>query len=190
MKYESENLNELYTALCNTQMEMGSASKSATNPFYKSKYANFDSVVECSRPYLTKNGLCVIQRILTEDGISFLLTRLAHCSGQWIESRIELKPVKQDPQELAKYITYMRRYTYSSICCITTEEDDDAENSMKSIRDKPAIEVISDFQVKSLKEKISDERLSAFLKYFEIDSLQELPKKRFVEAITKLDKKK
>lgn len=190
MKYESDNLNELYNALCKTQMDMESASKDASNPFFKSKYASFESVVACSRPYLTKNGLCIIQRILTEEDRSFLLTRMGHSSGQWMESKVELKPPKSDPQSLASYITYMRRYTYSAFCCIVTE-DDDGEKSMHGIRAEPVTPAyINESQISALKDKLGPDRLDGFLSYYGISDLSVFPKNKFVDAVTKLDKKK
>jgi hypothetical protein len=131
MVNQENNLNELYGALVKTQSEMESAKLNSKNPHYKSQYANLESCIEASRPYLTKNGLCVIQRIMTEGDKTWLMTRLAHISGQYIESHMDIKPAKNDMQGLGASITYARRYAYSSLICLSTGDDDDGEKDRK-----------------------------------------------------------
>jgi len=133
---ESKELNKLFEALSKAQSEMETAKTDRTNPFFKSKYADFPSVVRASRPYLTKNGICVIQRTRTtgEDRV-FLFTRLCHSSGQWIESSIVVKPTKPDIQSMGSYLTYLKRYLYAAITgVVSSDEDDDGEFAMKDSR--------------------------------------------------------
>ena len=81
-KDQSRELNELMTALAKAQSEMEIAGKDSSNPYFKSKYADLASVVSASRPYLTKNGLSVIQQITYDDnGRRILVTILGHSSG-------------------------------------------------------------------------------------------------------------
>ena len=109
---ESAELGKLFEALAKAQLEMDVASTDCKNTFFKSKYADLASVVKASRPFLAKNGLAVMQRIIpNENEKMYLLTRLCHASGQWMESRIPILPPKPDIQTLGSYITYLRRYT-------------------------------------------------------------------------------
>ena len=126
---ESEELNKLFEALAKAQMEMEVAKTDSTNPYFKSKYADLRSVVEASRPFLAKNGICVIQRTIPgNNGTSYLHTRLGHLSGQWMESLMPINPPKQDIQTLGSYMTYLRRYSYSSMVGVVAgDEDDDGE---------------------------------------------------------------
>ena len=216
MNYESDQLNELYTALAKTQMEMRNALKDGVNNYFKSRYATYESIISCSRPYLVKNGLAVLQIISTEGESSFLITRLGHSSGQWIQSKVILKPIKGDPQSFASYITYMRRYTYSALFCIVDTEDDDGEKAMESFRDnddgEKAMEsfrdeeksktaqtnfepkpteinsnvCISERQVVFLKEKLGPDKIGGFLKYYKINDLSNLPRSKFEEVVKKL----
>lgn len=122
---KSEQINDLVTALSKVQGEMESAKKDATNPFYKSKYADLHSTWEACRGPLTKNGLCVIQTTTFTPDIGLLLiTTLAHTSGQWISAELPVRPTKDDPQGLGSCISYMRRYALQAIVGITTEDDD------------------------------------------------------------------
>src|SRR6266436_1456266 len=93
---------ELYTALAQAQGEMEIAGKNKTNPFFKSSYADFTSIVCASRPALVKYGLCVMQSIEpTEDGKHHLVTILAHASGQEVSSRVKINPPKDDVQSIS-----------------------------------------------------------------------------------------
>ena len=127
--FESQSLDKLYAALAKAQLEMLPAKTGSSNPYFKSKYADLASIVKASRKALATNGLAVIQRIVRNGSAGMtLLTRLCHASGQWIESSMTVNPPKQDIQSLGSYLTYLRRYTYSSIVgVVSSEEDDDAE---------------------------------------------------------------
>ena len=57
----SEQLNELADALYKAQAVMGGALKDSANPFFKSRYADLQSVWEACRKPLTDNGLSVQQ---------------------------------------------------------------------------------------------------------------------------------
>lgn len=127
---QSEQINELFTALAKAQEEMEIASKDSSNPFYKSKYADLQSVVGSSRPYLTKHGLSVIHLLQQEDQSTYMVTQLSHSSGQYIRSKVKLSPQKPDVQSLGSYITYMKRYCYAAIVGVVTGDDDDGEAAM------------------------------------------------------------
>ena len=51
----------IYDALSSAQSEMGKALKDATNPHFKSKYADLASVMDACMPSLTKNGIALTQ---------------------------------------------------------------------------------------------------------------------------------
>ena len=127
---QSENINELVTALAKAQGEIKPASKSSLNPHFKSKYADLCEVWEACREPLSKNSLVVMQTMGKEDSCLSLITTLAHSSGQWIKSVYPL--VCKDttnPQSWGSAITYARRYTLSSIVGIAPDEDDDGNKA-------------------------------------------------------------
>lgn len=124
--YRSQELKDLFTALCLAQAEMETAELSSENPFFKTRYADLAAVVKASRPALTKHGLSIIQQIIThDDGQTMLHTMLCHNSGQWVESRVRIVPPKNDVQSIGSYITYLRRYSIAAICGIVSSDDDD-----------------------------------------------------------------
>lgn len=136
MSNQSENINELATALSKAQGEMQAAIKDSVNPFFKSKYADLGSVWDAARPVLSKHGLCVIQATDIINDKIVMVTTLAHSSGQWMKSIIPLNPAKNDSQGIGASITYLRRYSLSAIVGVVCDEDDDG-NKDAAMRQEP-----------------------------------------------------
>lgn len=121
---QSENLNELAAALAKAQAEMKPAEKNRVNPFFKSSYADLESVWNACREPLSKSGLSVLQiPTVTKNGL-VLRTRLLHISGQWIECSYPVSPTKPDPQSLGSAVSYARRYSLAPMVGVVTEDDD------------------------------------------------------------------
>jgi hypothetical protein len=138
MLMQSEQINELALNLAKAQSEMGVAELNATNPFFKSKYANFEGIVAASRPALTKYNLSVIhQACKDESGQDYLYAILMHSSGQYIKSGMRINPVKTDIQSIGGYWSYAKRYTYAAITgCQVGDPDNDGETEMQEVRNK------------------------------------------------------
>lgn len=112
-------------ALLDAQKEMGNAKKDSTNPFFKSKYADLNSVREACLPSLNNNGISVLQPITHIDGKNFVKTILLHESGESMESLTEIVYSKQnDAQAQGSGITYARRYGLQSFVNIGADDDD------------------------------------------------------------------
>lgn len=123
---KSESIKELSTALSKFQGEVNNPSNTATNPFFKSKYAPLSEVINVTRPILSKNGLSVVQAPSTDGDSVTITTILMHESGEWIESpALTLKMDKVTAQGAGSAITYARRYAISAILGISSEDDDD-----------------------------------------------------------------
>src|SRR3990172_7760244 len=131
---KSESIGKLAEALAKAQSKIKSAKKTADNPFYRSKYADLDAVIEASRDALAENGLAIIQPVEMEGDFYFIETMLLHSSGEWISSRLKITPMKQvkdsgwvpspDPQSIGVAISYGRRYAYQAMICGAAEDDD------------------------------------------------------------------
>ena len=126
---KSESIKELATALNKFQAECSGAKKDADNPFFGSKYANLEAVINCAKSALDNNGLAVSQFPIMDQGYAGVETILMHSSGEWISNTLLLACKKQDPQAMGSAITYARRYAYQSVLGIPSE-DDDGEKSM------------------------------------------------------------
>lgn len=192
--HQSEQVNELFSALSKAQSEMDSASKNASNPFFKSKYANLTEMKLASLPALTKNELSVDQQIITHDGETYLVTCLGHSSGQWKRSCVSIRPAKDDIQSFGSAISYIKRYSYGSLIGIVIEEDDDGEsnrprngNPIKYNKPLPSYggDIITKEQYEQLLYEIGDNTDIAqrILNTYKIDDLKLLPKPYFMRII-------
>lgn len=130
---QSENLNELFKALSNVQKVLQGAKKDAANPYFKSKYADLESVWEAIRNPLTANGLSVVQMGGVENGEPGIYTTLGHASGQWMRGFLPLTMAKKDPQAQGSAITYARRYALAAAIGVV-QTDDDGEEAMNRAR--------------------------------------------------------
>ncbi len=133
--YRSTETHELAAALSSAHGEMKSAVLDDENPWFKDSYASLESVIACSRPALSKFGLCVSQIILEDDGVSVLHTIMLHVSGQFIESRMRIVPPKNDIHTLVSYTTSIKRIAYCSLVGVVSKgDDDDGEIAMADTR--------------------------------------------------------
>ena len=165
---QSDSINELAAALAKAQGEMENAKKDVTNAFFKSKYADLASVIDAAKQPLAKNGLSVVQYTITNDaGDVVLFTQLNHSSGQWISGTYPIKPVKNDPQGMGSAITYARRYTFSAIVGIASEDDD---GNAASGKDAPR----SVFENSAARNVFSRNVIDSFLKAVSPEKLAEL----------------
>lgn len=113
-------MKELLKALANVKKEVGKLSKTETNPFFKSKYFDVNSLIEQVEPLLEKNGLLLLQPIINNEVKSIIY----HCESELsVESSIQLTQFN-DPQKLGSAITYYRRYTLQSLLGLQAEDDD------------------------------------------------------------------
>lgn len=135
----SAAIAELATALAKAQSEMEGAAKDTANPFFKSKYADLQSVWTACRKALTKNGLAVAQ-VAGGDGVTVTVTTLlTHSSGQWLRGELTMTPTKNDPQGIGSCITYARRYALASMVGVAPEDDDGNAASQPSVSKPVAV---------------------------------------------------
>ena len=111
------NINQ---KLFDLQQEIGTISKDANNPFYKSKYFDINSLIKQLQPLLKKHRLLLLQPI-EEDMVISKLICIDGSGG--VISGLKL-PEINDPQKLGSCITYYRRYTLSSLLGLQAEDDD------------------------------------------------------------------
>lgn len=129
--HTSESIAALSAALAKAQGEMKNAPLNKTNPHFKSRYADLAAIRDATIPALSKNGLAIIQfTTLDDDGRMKLHTRLSHSSGEWVESVYPL-PVDK-PQVMGSAITYGKRYSWSAMCGISADEDDDGNAAQEA----------------------------------------------------------
>lgn len=139
---KSESIQKVAAALVKAQSEMGNASKGSANPFFKSKYADLNSIREACLPALFANGLSVMQPTVVIEGKNYIETLIIHESGEFLGGHTEIVFAKQnDAQNFGAGTTYARRFGLQSMLCIGAE-DDDGETSVGR-NTKPAAKAVS-----------------------------------------------
>lgn len=121
---QTPEIGELVKALAVAQGKITGALKDSANPFFKSKYADLASVWDACRGPLSDNGIAVIQQTTADDSGVFVITTLAHESGQWMRSALRLHPKDDTPQGIGSAITYGRRYALASAVGVAQVDDD------------------------------------------------------------------
>ena len=133
MLNKSESIANLVKALSTLQGELKDSSKNAINPHYKSKYSDLSEVLGNLRPLLAKHQLALSQFPSFENGIVSVTSLLAHASGEWIESTASAPATKQDVQGVGSAITYLKRYSATSIVGMASADQDDDGNSVSTV---------------------------------------------------------
>lgn len=134
--HQSESIGALGAALSKAQAIMEGAKVDASNPFFKSKYADLSSVWRACQGPLTENGLSITQTMDYDGERIMLITTLIHSSGEWMKGKLPVMASKLDSQAVGSAITYARRYALAAMVGICPY-DDDAESAMKESR-KPS----------------------------------------------------
>ena len=117
-----------YEKLSAVKSEVGRISKDSSNPFFKSKYFDVNSLLLHVEPIIQKHELLLLQPI--QDGL--VKSIIFDTKGFSIESGIAL-PELNDPQKLGSAITYYRRYTLQSLLALQAEDDDANLASNKAV---------------------------------------------------------
>lgn len=129
----SEAVDQIFDAMAKAQAAFKMAKKDSVNPHFKSRYADFASVLDACRDGLTANKLTVFQDVTRTNGSVEISTRIGHSSGQWIEfGPLSLPLTKPDAQGVGSCTTYGRRYALSAALGLASEEDDDANAAVST----------------------------------------------------------
>ena len=109
----------IYKKILEIQKLNLSVAKDASNPHFKSKYMDLDSIIEIYNPVLAKNGVVVFHR----SESSILYTSLYDTESD-TSITSEFSILNTDPQKRGAEITYGRRYNLLQLLNITAEDDD------------------------------------------------------------------
>ena len=126
----SQSIENISKAIIALNAELSNPKNTADNPFFKSKYAPLNEILNKVRPLLAEHGLAVIQNTMSIDDRIGIQTVIIHISGEQIASDILLlKGDKDTAQGQGSAITYGRRYQLSAMLSIASEDDDDGNTA-------------------------------------------------------------
>jgi len=141
MLNHSDSIANLAKALSIVQGKLTYAKKDSANPFFKSKYADLESVWDACRDLLADNNLAVAQFPGTYSDLDksmSLTTLLTHSSGEWISQEMSVPVTKPDSQGCGSCLSYMRRYALAAVVGVVQSDDDGNAASNKTIN-QPAV---------------------------------------------------
>lgn len=118
-------IQNLASALIQFHNTGAAAKKAANNPFFKSKYASLEEVIETVRAEAGKVGLTFTQLVDFDEHHMFVTTIIMHKSGESLSGRTPvLTKDPHDPQKMGSGITYAKRYGLQSAFGLPSEDDD------------------------------------------------------------------
>lgn len=124
---KSETLAEYIKGMNKFRAQLVQPAKDSDNPFFKSKYVDLAGVQVAIDNALVGTGLTYQQwEESREDGATGVGTIVMHEKGEYIAfPPYYMKAEKQTPQGQGSAITYLRRYTLSTVFGVTSDVDDD-----------------------------------------------------------------
>lgn len=137
---QSESVKALAAALAAAQAEMPSVPMNSVNPFLKNKFADLGAVIQSSRPVLAKHGLSLTQFPVSDGDRVGVTTTLMHSSGEWMSQSVSLplseEKGKSAAQVAGSIVTYLRRYSWSSVLGLYADEDTDGHQPERKPAEK------------------------------------------------------
>ena len=145
----------LATALVKAQKEFEPARKDATNPHFRSRYANLSACVDAVKDALNNNGISLIQNTHESDTGVIVETIFLHESGEMLSAgKLHFPASKQDAQGYMSALTYARRGQLLSACGIAPEDDDGNAASRTARNPLDSIPKLAGVPIPSPKEKV------------------------------------
>jgi hypothetical protein len=137
----SESIVKLATAMLAAQTKIEAAVKDSANPFFRSKYADVNSVMEACKGHLNDAGIVVTQMVESYTDGDFLATFFIHAeSGEFMGSKMKLQGTADGMQAYGSAVTYARRYMLQSMAFVGAEDDDGNAATGKKVDPAPKFE--------------------------------------------------
>ncbi len=112
---------KLFTKLLKAKQEFDPVFKDSNNPFFKSKYAGLNEILDAVEPALMTNGLLLLQ---PTGGRSVSSIIVDSETGEMFESKLDIPESIVKPQDIGAAVTYLRRFTLKALLGLTEEDDD------------------------------------------------------------------
>lgn len=120
----------LAAALAAAQGEMSNPHKNCKNPHFRSSYADLESVRDAAIPVLSKHGIALIQKV-EGDGTRVSVNTVLLGYDSTLDCgtvSLPLAGTKNLGQAAGSAVSYLRRYSISSVCGLASTEDDDGNS--------------------------------------------------------------
>lgn len=181
----SAETGELYKALTKAQIKFTPCINDADNPFFKSKYASYEKVLNSSRIALAAEGLCVVSKLFYIDNHTYTVIELHHgASQQFVRCWQKLEPSKRDLHGYSGAHSYWRRIMYRDLIGVICEDEtDDDGNIACNVISTNMQGVISADQLKQLQTIVDEKWTAKIFEYYKISNLAQLKQSDFDHVI-------
>lgn len=182
----SQARKQFDAAVSEAKAEIPAITRNATGHNSK-RYADFAAIAKVVDPILGKHGLSYRFRT-TQNGSIAVTCILSHKAGHSEETTLigpaDSSGNKNAIQAIGSTLTYLQRYSLVQMLGLAASADDDGKAGAagEAISEKQAADL------RDLMEVVTADR-PRFLKFFKIETIEELPAKRYQEAVTMLNAK-
>lgn len=176
-------MEQIAKAFVQAQKDFSPAIKAATNPHYRSKYADLAACVHAVIDALNDNGIALVQKNYESQSGVIVETVFVHESGESMDcGRLHVPAAKHDPQGYGAALTYARRYSLMSACGIAPE-DDDGNAASKTISDQQSANIVALAEEVGVPVEKICERLN-------VKKVEQIPAAQYQSVINKLQKQR
>jgi hypothetical protein len=181
-------MKQIATALVKAQKAFGPALKTATNPHFRSRYADLAACVEAVMDGLNSNGIALVQQLSESDTGVIVETVFIHESGEMLNcGKLHVPAVKHDPQGYGSALTYARRYSLMAACGIAPEDDDGNAASRKEEKKSSVDESVMADHLAAIEATTSQDDLKkAYVKAYAYANNEPVWQKKVIAAKDKM----
>lgn len=134
----SEKIDEITKGLVLYRQQLEQPKKDAKNPFFKSKYVTLDGVINAIDKAIKGTGIAYVQEATSGNNEVSVSTWILHESGQHLAFEPLSVPVsKNDAQAYGSAVTYAKRYALAAAFGVSSDVDDDGNDSVKNAPQSP-----------------------------------------------------
>lgn len=128
---DKPNLNAT-SAFVEMMSELSNIAPNKINPAFKSKYVTLDELLDRVKPVLHKHGFALRQVLVSEENKVGVETHFLHETGATFQGgRLMVKSDTLNAQQIGSALTYIKRQSVQTACCISTDGDDDGAASSR-----------------------------------------------------------
>lgn len=128
---DKPNINAT-SAFVQMMSELTNATPNKVNPAFKSRYVSLDELLDGVKPVLHKHGFALRQVLVSEENKVGVETHFLHETGATFPGgRLMVKSDTLNAQQIGSALTYIKRQSVQTACCISTDGDDDGAASSR-----------------------------------------------------------
>ena len=203
--YRSDQIADLIASLSKAQGEYPRITFNRKDAYFEEEYADFDTIMSAIRPILSRNGLAVVQQQRIHDnGQTLLHTILTHNSGQWMESRARILPLKEGARVYGSELNYQKTQALTTLLGVTVTNDSADDNAYAAMLpsrmtgekgtainhsvENLSRDTITKEQLEELEYELAEyeDLAKMILDQWKLQALADMPKSKYMKAITKI----